>query len=43
MQGASRDAAAWQCPIDRLYAEGQDPVCRRRRLLDPPNAPAQLQ
>lgn len=42
VQGASRETAAGQSPIDRFYAEGQDPVCRRGGLLDPPNAPAQF-
>jgi hypothetical protein len=43
VQSASGNPTPRQSPVYLGDAEGQDPVCRRRRLLDPPNAPAQLQ
>jgi hypothetical protein len=42
VQGAARETAARQCPIDRRDTEGQDPMRRRHRPLDLPDALAEL-
>jgi hypothetical protein len=42
VQGASREAAARQCPVDRCNSKGQDPMCSRCRPLYPPDTLAKL-
>jgi hypothetical protein len=42
VQGAPGEPAARQYSIDRGNTEGQDPMDRRRRTLDPSDALAQL-
>jgi hypothetical protein len=41
VQGAARQPAARQGPVDRSDAKGRHPMRRRRRPLDPPNPLAQ--
>jgi hypothetical protein len=38
VQGASREPAAWQCPVNRSDTKGQYSMCHRRRPLDPSDA-----
>ena len=38
VQGAPREPAARQCPVDRRDAKRQNSMRHRRRPLDPPDA-----
>ncbi len=38
VQGAPREPAARQCPVDRRDTKGQHSMRHRRRPLDPPDA-----
>jgi hypothetical protein len=42
MQGAPREPAARQCPVDCRDIKGQHSMRYRRRLLDPSHALAQF-
>jgi hypothetical protein len=42
VQGAPRESAARQCPIDRRDTKGQHSMRHRRRPLDPPDALTKL-
>jgi hypothetical protein len=42
VQGAPREPAARQCPVDRRDTKGQHSMRHRRRPLDPPDALTEL-
>jgi hypothetical protein len=42
MQGAPREPAARQCPVDRRDTKGQHSMRHRRRPLDPPDSLTEL-